>query len=130
MAAWLPRLSPYICTLTHPTHHPQQLSWRLSDEPLAEEDALRSEEERAQVRTKIFLGYTSNLVSAGVREHIRYLVQHRLVDVLVTTAGGIEEDYIKVGILREGVVAGGAELLLLHNEYVPAPTHLQDVYNH
>ena len=96
-----------------PTHSPsldaphhQQLSWRLSDEPLAEEDALRSEEERAQVRTKIFLGYTSNLVSAGVREHIRYLVQHRLVDVLVTTAGGIEEDYIKVGTYREGVVAG------------------------
>lgn len=45
---------------------------------------------------KIFLGYTSNLVSAGTREQIRYMVQHRLVDVLVTTAGGIEEDFIKV----------------------------------
>ena len=48
------------------------------------------------VRCKIFLGYTSNLVSAGVREHIRYLVQHQMVDVLCTTAGGIEEDFIKV----------------------------------
>lgn len=46
---------------------------------------------------QLFLGYTSNLVSAGVREHIRFLVQHRLVDVLVTTAGGVEEDLIKVG---------------------------------
>ncbi len=43
----------------------------------------------------IFLGYTSNMVSSGNREVIRYLVQHKMVDVLVTTAGGIEEDFIK-----------------------------------
>lgn len=43
----------------------------------------------------IFLSYTSNLISSGVRENIRYLAQHRMVDVLVTTAGGIEEDLIK-----------------------------------
>ncbi|XP_057717148.1 deoxyhypusine synthase [Corythoichthys intestinalis] len=43
----------------------------------------------------IFLGYTSNLISSGVRESIRYLVEHKMVDVVVTTAGGIEEDFIK-----------------------------------
>ncbi|XP_061079965.1 deoxyhypusine synthase isoform X2 [Conger conger] len=43
----------------------------------------------------IFLGYTSNLISSGVRETIRYLVQHKMVDVVVTTAGGVEEDFIK-----------------------------------
>ncbi|CAF90599.1 unnamed protein product, partial [Tetraodon nigroviridis] len=43
----------------------------------------------------IFLGYTSNMISSGVRESIRFLAQHRMVDVLVTTAGGIEEDLIK-----------------------------------
>ncbi|XP_049890612.1 deoxyhypusine synthase-like [Epinephelus moara] len=43
----------------------------------------------------IFLGYTSNLISCGVRENIRYLAEHQMVDVLVTTAGGIEEDLIK-----------------------------------
>ncbi|XP_078545330.1 deoxyhypusine synthase isoform X2 [Lissotriton helveticus] len=43
----------------------------------------------------IFLGYTSNMISSGIRESIRYLVQHNMVDVLVTTAGGIEEDFIK-----------------------------------
>ncbi|XP_075880182.1 deoxyhypusine synthase-like isoform X2 [Nelusetta ayraudi] len=43
----------------------------------------------------IFLGYTSNLISSGVRESIRFLTQHKMVDVLVTTAGGIEEDLIK-----------------------------------
>lgn len=46
-------------------------------------------------KVTIFLGYTSNMVSSGNREIIRYLVQHKLVDVLVTTAGGVEEDIIK-----------------------------------
>lgn len=45
--------------------------------------------------TKIFLGFTSNLMSAGTREQIKWLVKHCLVDVIVTTAGGIEEDFIK-----------------------------------
>ena len=43
----------------------------------------------------IFLGYSSNMVSSGLREVIAYLVKHRLVHVLATTAGGIEEDVIK-----------------------------------
>lgn len=43
----------------------------------------------------IFLGYTSNMVSSGLRETIRYLVEHKKVNILVTTAGGIEEDIIK-----------------------------------
>ena len=43
----------------------------------------------------IYLGYTSNMITTGNREIIRYLVEHKLVDVLVTTAGGIEEDLIK-----------------------------------
>jgi len=43
----------------------------------------------------IFLGYTSNMVSSGLRDIIRYLTQHKKVNVLVTTTGGIEEDFIK-----------------------------------
>ncbi|KAF7658631.1 hypothetical protein LDENG_00010280 [Lucifuga dentata] len=43
----------------------------------------------------IFLGYTSNQITCGVRETIRYLAEHKMVDVLVTTAGGIEEDLMK-----------------------------------
>ena len=73
----------------------RMLSWRLSHEPLLPDDALPDAEQREAIRCKIFLGYTSNLVSAGVREHIRFLVEHRMVDVIVTTAGGIEEDLIK-----------------------------------
>mgnify|MGYP001608029633 CR=1 FL=1 len=43
----------------------------------------------------IFLGYTSNLVSSGLRDIFRYLAEHKKVDVIVTTAGGVEEDIIK-----------------------------------
>jgi len=50
---------------------------------------------RAATKCTVFLAYTSNLISSGVRDVIRYLVQHRMVDVLVSTAGGIEEDFIK-----------------------------------
>ncbi|KAI9763039.1 MAG: Deoxyhypusine synthase [Chaenotheca gracillima] len=45
--------------------------------------------------TTIFLGYTSNLISSGLRETLRYLVQHKHVSAIVTTAGGVEEDLIK-----------------------------------
>ncbi|XP_055608056.1 probable deoxyhypusine synthase [Uranotaenia lowii] len=63
------------------------------------EDKLDSYEEDEFIKRKsnctIFLGYTSNMVSSGVRETIRFLVQHKLVDCIVTTAGGVEEDLIK-----------------------------------
>ncbi|OQV17375.1 Deoxyhypusine synthase [Hypsibius exemplaris] len=49
----------------------------------------------ARSNCTIFLGYTSNMVSCGVRETIRFLVQHKMVDCIVTTAGGIEEDFMK-----------------------------------
>eukprot|EP00898_Chlorokybus_atmophyticus_P006224 jgi/Chlat1/6602/Chrsp46S09070 len=82
----------------------RMLAWRLSHEEVQEEE---EEEEkdgeddkcstsyRESVKTKIFLGYTSNLISSGVRETIRFLTQHKMVDVIVTTAGGVEEDFVK-----------------------------------
>ncbi|KAG6814204.1 hypothetical protein H0H92_000881 [Tricholoma furcatifolium] len=71
--------------------------WRLSDEPLQEDesDYYSSPDVRSQTRCNIFLGYTSNLISSGLREVILHLVKHKHVSVLVTTAGGIEEDFIK-----------------------------------
>lgn len=75
-----------------------QISWRLSDEPVTA-DTLEEHldpEVRQKTRCKIFLGYTSNLVSAGTREQLRYLAKHHMVDVIASSAGGIEEDFIKV----------------------------------
>jgi deoxyhypusine synthase len=43
----------------------------------------------------IFLGYTSNMISCGVRESILYLVKNKMIDCIVTTTGGIEEDFMK-----------------------------------
>jgi len=71
-------------------------SWRLSDDfPVDTNEHTLDFSTRQQIRAKIFLAYTSNQISSGQREVIRYLVQHSMVDVLVTTAGGIEEDLIK-----------------------------------
>nr|AWH67717.1 deoxyhypusine synthase [Amsonia hubrichtii] len=75
----------------------QMLDWKLSDESPSEGccGEERNPTFRESVRCKVFLGFTSNLVSSGVRDTIRYLVQHHMVDVVVTTAGGVEEDLIK-----------------------------------
>jgi len=35
------------------------------------------------------------MMSSGIREFIRYLAQHKMVDAIVTTCGGIEEDFMK-----------------------------------
>ena len=51
-------------------------------DPLDSEDI---SEEGPKNNCTIFLGYTSNMASCGVRENIRFLVEHKLVDCLVTT---------------------------------------------
>jgi len=43
----------------------------------------------------IFFGFTSNMASCGVRDIITYLCKHKLIDVVVTTIGGVEEDLMK-----------------------------------
>jgi deoxyhypusine synthase len=71
--------------------------WRLSDTEWKEGDdeALKPLEVRKRIRARIFLSYTSNQISSGQREVIRFLVQNKMVDCIVTTGGGIEEDIIK-----------------------------------
>ena len=76
----------------------KMLKWRLIDEPFKEEtedEEFRDPEVRKNTKCTIFLGYTSNLISSGMREIFKFLVQHKLVDCIVTTAGGVEEDFIK-----------------------------------
>ncbi|MBI4145793.1 deoxyhypusine synthase [Candidatus Woesearchaeota archaeon] len=63
-------------------------------------------------KVTIYLGYTSNMVTSGLRDVFRYLVQHKMVDVIVTTAGGVEEDIIKCiePFMLGSFEAPGAEL--------------------
>lgn len=75
----------------------QMRKWRMSDVDWKEGDdpALQSKEVRERLRARIFLAYTSNQISSGQREVLKFLVQHKMVDCIVTTAGGIEEDIMK-----------------------------------
>ncbi|KAM0929687.1 hypothetical protein ACQ4PT_001691 [Festuca glaucescens] len=64
----------------------QMLDWRLSHEKPTEDcdEAGLDPIYRESVKCRIFLGFTSNLVSSGIHN----------VYVIVATAGGIEEDLI------------------------------------
>lgn len=58
--------------------------------PLDEESQDIYEEDefiRRKNSCTIFFGYTSNIVSSGLRETIRFLAQHNLIDCIVTSAG-------------------------------------------
>src|SRR3989344_8852028 len=44
---------------------------------------------------KIFLTFTSNMVTSGLRGFFAQLISLGIVDVIVTTVGGIEEDIMK-----------------------------------
>ena len=58
-------------------------------------------------RVTIFLGFTSNISSSGLRDIITYLVRNNLVHFLVTTTGGLEEDIIKThGAFLHGIETG------------------------
>ena len=53
-------------------------------------------------KATIFLSCTSNMVSSGNRELVKFLVKNKFVHVLSISAGGVEEDIIKT--LRPFVV--------------------------
>lgn len=66
--------------------------------PLSDENRDPYEEDifiKKTTNCSIFLGYTSNMISSGLRDTILFLVKNKLVDCIVTTAGGVEEDFIK-----------------------------------
>lgn len=44
---------------------------------------------------KIFLTFTSNMVTSGMRGFFAQLIKLKMADVIVTTVGGIEEDIMK-----------------------------------
>ena len=72
-------------------------NWRMSDVPWKEGDdpELKDPTIRANIKTTIFLGFTTNMISCGNREVLRFLCQHKMIDCIVTTGGGIEEDFMK-----------------------------------
>lgn len=75
----------------------RMLKWRLSDIPVKDDecDELKDINFRNNTKCTIFLSYTSNMISCGLRETIKFLVKNKLVHAIVSSAGGIEEDFIK-----------------------------------
>lgn len=72
-----------------------KIHWRLTPEEAKEKHPHLTSSEIQNTRATIFLGLTSNQVSCGTREVIRYLCEHNMIDCLVTTCGAIEEDIMK-----------------------------------
>lgn len=56
-------------------------------------DILREVRDR---NVPLYLGFTSNIGTCGLREAVTYLTRHRHVRALATTAGAIEEDVMKI----------------------------------
>jgi len=57
--------------------------------------AARLMERMRNDKATVFFAFTSNLVSSGLREVIAEVVRRRLVDIVITSAGAIEEDFMK-----------------------------------
>lgn len=57
-----------------------------------------------QIDAKIFLTFTSNMVTSGLRGFFAQLIEYEIPDVIVTTAGGLEEDIMKA--LGESFIKG------------------------
>ena len=58
-----------------------KIDWRLSDVPWkeTEPEEFKDPDFRSTKKCTIFLAYTSNMISSGLRETIRYLVQNKMV---------------------------------------------------
>jgi len=70
----------------------EMINWNLQDDPEHDADDLENFDYR---RTFIYLGFSSSVVSGGCRELIRYLFEHRMINVAVTTPGAVESDLMK-----------------------------------
>ncbi|MDY6764517.1 MAG: deoxyhypusine synthase [Halobacteria archaeon] len=58
-------------------------------------EAIELIERMQEEDAKIYLTFTSNIVSSGLRETVAYLAREDLVDVMITTSGSVTEDVIK-----------------------------------
>lgn len=90
----------------------------------------------------VYLTYTSNIVSSGLREVLAYLVREGFVDVMITTAGSIAEDVIKTeqpfkmgtwdadeGALRERGINRLGNIFVPSDRYVWLEKYLYDFFD-
>lgn len=90
----------------------------------------------------IFLGFTSNMGTSGIRDILTYLIKHNLVQVLATSAGAVEEDIIKThkpfvlgsfdadgAILREQGINRSGNIYVPNDRYIFLEGFMNNVYN-
>ena len=65
---------------------------------------------------KLFLTFTSNMVTSGLRGFFAQLVRLGMVDVIITTVGGIEEDIMKATGEKFAISSFGADDVQLYEE--------------
>ena len=53
------------------------------------------EDVRKAYQCRTYLGCTGSVMVSGVRDTIRYLCEHKMIDILVITADAFEADIIK-----------------------------------
>ena len=58
-------------------------------------EAVKEVRRMRAANAKVFFGCTSNIISSGLRDLVRYMARNKHIDVFVCTGGGIEEDLIK-----------------------------------
>lgn len=58
-------------------------------------EAIKLAKKMREEDAKIYLTFTSNIISSGLRETIAYMAREDLVDVMITTSGSVTEDVIK-----------------------------------
>jgi len=74
--------------------------------------AIKIVDKMIKEKCTIYLGYTSNMITSGLRDIFRYLAEHKKINVIVTTAGGVEEDFVKCfGSFKLGKFSSSGELL-------------------
>ncbi|MFA5931430.1 MAG: deoxyhypusine synthase [archaeon] len=84
-----------------------------------------------ETNSSIYLGFTSNIGTCGLRDNVAYLAKNKLVNVMVTTTGGLEEDIIKTygdflhgdfnadgGYLRENGVNRTGNIFIPNERYI------------
>jgi len=67
---------------------------------------------------KVFLTFTSNMVTSGLRGFFAQLIRLRIADVIVTTVGGLEEDIMKANGEKFSVGRFEADDVELHEQGV------------
>ena len=58
-------------------------------------EAIEIIKEMKKNKAKIYLSFTSNMAASGLRGIFIHLIKNRLIDVIITTSGSVDEDFIR-----------------------------------